>query len=127
MKLIQTDFKQQSLVMLPRTKNLINEIIESMLESKHGSPELRAEATTLQEFLSVSDFEDKPTVFRKYRFLSKCQDCAGSGQRKFYPADRNMDIEFRDCQTCQGSGQLYTEIIRKGYPLSDAYRQNFAK
>lgn len=127
MKLIQTDFQQQSLVMLPRTKYLILEAIECMLQSRYGSPELSSEAMALHDFLRVLDFEDKPTVFRKYRFLSKCQDCAGSGQRKFYPADRDMDIEFLACHTCQGSGQLYTEIIRKGYPPTDELRQKFAK
>ena len=127
MKLIQTDFQEHSLVMLPRTKNLIIEIIESMLNSKCGSVELREEANELWEFLAIYEIKDSPTLFQKSCSLSKCKDCSGSGQQKFFPADRNEDVQFSSCPRCQGSGQLYTEIIRKGYVPTEVHRRKFAK
>lgn len=127
MKLIQTDFKEQALVMLPRTKYLIVEAIESMLQSRYGSVDMRNEAMALQEFLKNTDNQDTPTLFQKSRSLSKCQDCVGSGQQKIYPEDRNEDVQFSPCPRCQGSGQLYTEIIRKGYIPTEVHRRKFAK
>jgi len=127
MKLIQTDFKEHSLVMVPRTKNLIIKIIESMLDSKCGSVELRDEANALWEFLAISEIQDSPTLFQKTCTLNKCLDCAGSGQQKTYPKDRNDDILFLSCPRCQGSGQLYMETIRKGYVPTEAHRRKFAK
>ncbi len=127
MKLIQTDFKEHSLVMLPRTKNLIIEVIESMLDAKCGSFELRNEAMVLLEFLCEFEVQDSPTLFQKTSTLSKCPDCAGSGQQKTYPKDRNDDILFLSCPRCQGSGQLYLETIRKGYVPTEVHRRKFAK
>jgi len=127
MKLIQTDFKEQALVLLPRTKYLILEAIESMLHSRYGSVDLRNEAMALQEFLKNTDNQDTPTLFQKSRSLSKCQDCAGSGQQKFIPDDLNEDVQFSPCLRCQGSGQLYTEIIHKGYIPTEVHRRKFAK
>jgi hypothetical protein len=127
MKLIQTDFQEQALVMLPRTKNLIIEIIESMLDSKCGNVELRNEANALWEFLAISEIQDSPTLFQKTCTLNKCLDCAGSGQQKIMPEDRNDDVQFLTCSRCQGSGQLYTEIIRKGYVPTEVHRRKFAK
>ena len=127
MKLIQTDFKQQALVMLPRTKYLIKEAIESMFQSRYGSVELRYEAKELLEFLEKSENQDSPTLFQKACSLSKCQDCAGSGQQKIYPQDRNDDVQFITCPRCQGSGQLYLENIRKGYVPTEVHRRKFAK
>ncbi|HAQ20861.1 MAG TPA: hypothetical protein DCR40_16760 [Prolixibacteraceae bacterium] len=127
MRLIQTDFQQQSLVLMPRTKYLILEAIESMLHARYGSVELRDEAITLSEFLGNSENQDNPTLFQKSCSLSKCPDCAGSGQQKNYPMDRNDDVQFLTCPTCQGSGQLYTEIIRKGYVPTEFHRRKFAK
>ena len=127
MKLIQTDFKEQALVLLPRTKYLILEAIESMLHSRYGSVDMRNEAMALQEFLKNTDNQDTPTLFQKSRSLSKCQDCAGSGQQKFIPDDLNEDVQFSSCLRCQGSGQLYTEIIRKGYIPTEVHRRKFAK
>jgi|APCry1669188910_1035180.scaffolds.fasta_scaffold22476_2 hypothetical protein len=127
MKLIQTDFQEQSLVLLPRTKYLIMEAIESMLQSRYGSFELRNEAMVLQQFLKAPDNVDNPTLFQKSRSLTKCQDCAGSGQQKILPEDRNDDVHFLICSRCQGSGQLYTEIIRKGYVPTEVHRRKFAK
>lgn len=127
MKLIQTDIQQQALVILPRTKYLIVEALESMLHSRFGSLELRNEAMALQKFLKDTENQDTPTLFQKSRSLCKCQDCDGSGQQKFFPENRNEDVQFLSCPTCQGTGQLYTEIIRKGYPTTEIHRRNFAK
>ena len=115
MKLIQTDFKEYALVMLPRTKHLIMEVIESILQSQTGSVELRYKAKELLVFLGEFENQDSPTLFQKSCSLSKCLDCAGSGKQKHLPEDRNDDILFLKCQTCRGEGQLYMEIIRKGY------------
>ena len=127
MKLIQTDFQQQSLVLLPRTKYLIMEAMESMLQSRYGSVELRNEAMELLAFLKKPENQDTPTLFQKSSCLSKCQDCAGSGEQKMLPEDRNEDVQFLACPRCQGSGQLYTEIIRKGYVPTEARRHKFVK
>ena len=127
MQLIQTDFQQQSLVMLPRTKYLILEAIESMLHSRYGSVELRNEAMALQQFLKTPENVDTPALFQKSRSLCKCLDCAGSGKQKFLPEDRNEDVQFLTCPTCEGSGQLYIEIIRKGYVPTEVHRRKFAK
>jgi len=127
MKIIQTDFKENALVILPRTKYLIMEAIESMLQSRYGSVELRNEAMALQQFLNTPENVDSPALFQKSRFLSKCPDCAGSGQQKHLPEDRNDDILFSSCPRCLGSGQLYTEIIRKGYVPTELHRRKFAK
>ncbi|MEI8115177.1 MAG: hypothetical protein WCI54_16220 [Bacteroidia bacterium] len=127
MKLIQTDFQEMSLVLLPRTKYLIIEAIESMLQSRYGSFELRNEAMALQQFLKAPENVDIPTLFQKSRSLSKCLDCAGSGQQKHLPEDRNDDVQFLICPRCQGSGQLYMEIIRKGYVPTETHRRKFAK
>lgn len=127
MKLIQTDFQEVSLVLLPRTKYLIIEAIESMLQSRYGSFELRNEAMALQQFLKAPENVDNPTLFQKSRSLCKCLDCAGSGQQKHLPEDRNDDVQFLTCHRCQGSGQLYLENIRKGYVPTEAHRRKFAK
>jgi len=127
MKLTQTDFHQQSLVLLPRTKYLIIEAVESMLHARYGSVELRNEAMALQEFLKNPENQDTPTLFQKSCSLSKCPDCAGSGQQKIYPEDRNEDVQFLSCPRCQGSGQLYIEITRKGYVPTEVHRRKFAK
>lgn len=127
MKLIQTDFQEQALVLLPRTKYLIMEAIESMLNSRYGSVELRNEAMELLEFLGNSDNQDSPNLFQKSHSLNKCQDCSGSGQQKILPEDSNDDVQFLTCSRCLGSGQLYTEIIRKGYVPTDVHRRKFAK
>lgn len=127
MKLIQTDIQEQALVILPRTKYLIQEALESMLYSRYGSLELRNEAMAILEFLKNPDNQDTPALFQKSRCLSKCLDCAGSGQQKFLPEDRNEDVQFSACPRCQGSGQLYTEIIRKGYVLTEFHRRKFVK
>ncbi len=127
MKLIQTDFQEQSLVLLPRTKYLILEAIESMLQSRHGSVELRNEAMALERFLKNSENQDTPTLFQKSHSLSKCQDCAGSGQQKILSEDRNDDVLFLTCSRCQGSGQLYMETIRKGYVPTEVHRRKFVK
>ena len=127
MQLIQTDFQQQSLVLLPRTKYLIMEAIESMLHSRYGSIELRNEAMALLKFLKTPENHDTPALFQKSRSLSKCQDCAGSGQEKILPDNRNDDVLFITCPRCEGSGQLYTEIIRKGYVPTEVHRRKFVK
>ena len=127
MKLIQTDFQEVSLVLLPRTKYLIIEAIESMLQSRYGSFELRNEAMALQQFLKAPENVDNPTLFQKSRSLSKCTNCAGSGQQKHLPEDRNDDAQFLTCPRCQVSGQLYLETIRKGYVPTEVHRRKFAK
>jgi hypothetical protein len=127
MKLIQTDFQEQAMVLLPRTKYLIMEAIEGMLHARYGNVELRNEAMAMQEFLKNPQNIDTPTLFQKSRFLSKCLDCAGSGQQKFLPEDLNEDVKFSSCPRCQGSGQLYTEIIRKGYVPTEFHRRKFVK
>ena len=83
MKLTKTDFNEQSLVVLPRTKYLIREAIESMLISRYGSVELRDEALVLKRFLETPDLEDCPTLFQKTRTLCKCLDCSENHRRKF--------------------------------------------
>jgi hypothetical protein len=127
MKLIQTDFQQQALVLLPRTKYLVMEAIEGMLHNQYGCVELRYEATELLKFLKDTQNQDSPTLFQLSRSLNKCQDCAGSGQQKIMPEDRNDDIQFLTCPRCKGSGQLYTELIRRGYAPTEAHRRKFAK
>ncbi len=127
MKLTKTDFNEQSLVVLPRTKYLIREAIGGMLSSRHGSVELREEALTLMRFLETPDTEDCPTLFRKSRSLCKCLDCAGSGQEKHIPKDHNEDVFYTPCNTCQGEGQLYLEVTHKGYVPTEAHRKKFAK
>ena len=127
MKLIQNDFNEQALVMLPRTKYLILEAIENMLHSRYGSVEMRNEAMAMQEFLKNTDNQDVPAMFQKSRSLSKCQDCAGSGQQKIIPDDLKEDVQFSPCLICQGSGQLYIEVIRKGYVPTEVHRRKFAR
>ena len=102
MKLTKTDFNEQSLVVLPRTKYLIREAIESMLISRYGSVELRDEALVLKRFLETPDTEDCPTLFQKTRTLCKCLDCSGSGTEKHIPEDHNEDVFYTSCPTCQG-------------------------
>lgn len=127
MKLTKTDFNEQSLVVLPRTKYLIREAIEGMLSSRHGSVQLRDEAMALKQFLESPETEDCPTLFRKSRSLCKCLDCAGSGQEKHIPEDLDKDVYYTPCTTCQGEGQLYLEVTQKGYIPTEVHRRKFAK
>ncbi len=127
MKLIKTDFNEQSLVVLLRTKYLIREAIGGMLSARHGSVEMRDEALALLRFLETPDTEDCPTLFQKSRSLCKCMVCSGSGQEKHIPEDLDQDVFYTPCLTCLGEGQLYLEVTRKGYVPTEVTRRKFAK
>lgn len=128
MKLTQTDHKEQSLVLLPRTKYLIREGMEAITNDSRLSVELRDDALQLQRKLEDPANEDKPAIFLKsHGNMTKCTECQGTGTEKVYSANLNEDPEYIPCEVCKGEGQLYMEVIRKYYVPTDYHRKKLAQ
>ena len=72
--------------------------------------------------------EDRPALFQKTQGkMMNCPDCLGTGNQRNMPEDRNAEVEFEPCGTSEGAGQLYYEVIRKGYVPSDYHRRKLTK
>ncbi len=128
MKLTKTDHNEQSLRMDRETTYLIREAFGAMLDHQVGSVEMRDRALEIKRMLEDPDREDRPALFQKtHGILMNCPDCAGTRLEKHVPYDRNEDPEYNDCETCKGTGQLYLEIIRKGYVPTDYHRRKLTK
>lgn len=127
-KLTKTDHHEQALVVDQHTIFLIREAFGAMLDHQVGSVEMRDEALQIKRFLESPLNIDNPPLFQKsHGILMNCPDCAGSRLEKHMPEDRNEEPEFNDCETCKGTGQLYLEVIRKGYVPTDYHRRKLAK
>lgn len=128
MKLTKTDHHEQALVIDQRTKFLIREAMGAMLDHQVGSVEMRDEALKFKRFLETPDIEDKPAMFSKsHGFMMNCTECIGTGTQKLYSMDRNEEPTYIRCETCKGEGQLYLEVIRKGYVPTEYHRRKLAK
>lgn len=128
MRLTKTDHHEQSLRMDKETKFLVREAFTAMLDHQVGSIEMRDRALQIKRMLEDPDKEDKPVLFQKsHGSLMNCPDCSGARLAKHQPEDRNEEPEFNDCETCRGTGQLYLEVIRKGYVPTDYHRRKLAK
>lgn len=127
-KLTKTDHYEQSLRMDKETSFLVREAFNALLENNRYPVEMRDRALALKRMLEDPDREDKPAIFQKAPgIIINCPDCAGTRTKKTYPEDRNEDIEFEQCPTCKGEGQLYQEVIRKMYVPQEFHRRKLAK
>lgn len=128
MKLTKTDHNEQSLRMDRETIYLVREAFGAMLYHQVGSIEMRDRALQIKRMLEDPDREDNPALFQKsHGSMMKCPDCLGTGNQRNIPEDRNEEIEFIPCDTCKGEGQLYYEVIRKGYVPTAYHRKKLAK
>ncbi|HET6558099.1 MAG TPA: hypothetical protein VFG54_12340 [Prolixibacteraceae bacterium] len=127
-KLTQTDHDQQSLVLFPRTKCLLREGMEAILDNPRLDVVLRDDALQLKRYLEDAGNEDKPAKFWKSQgALTSCSQCQGTGSEKTYPTDREDEPEFITCHICKGEGQLYYEVTRKYYVPTEYHRRKLTK
>jgi len=128
MKLTKTDHDEQSLRMDRETIFLVREAFGAMLDHQVGSIEMRDRALQIKRMLEDPDKEDKPAIFQKtHGTMMNCPDCAGTRSQKIIPEDRNAEVEFVPCQTCNGEGQLFHVVIRKSYVPTEYHRKKLAK
>lgn len=128
MKLTKTDFNQQSLVLFPRTKCIIREGMEAILNDSRLPSELRDDALLLKSHIENPDSEDRPAMFTKtHGSMMNCPECVGTGKYKELPENNNDEIDYKPCKTCKGEGQLYYEIIRKYYVPTEYHRKKVTK
>ena len=127
MKLIQTDHREQALVLDDTAKLIISEAINFFYSYKIGAVELRQKALCFLTNLSSVQFKDQPAIFHKTRKLILCDNCDGSGLEKENPEDRGKEPDFFPCQICGGHGRIYTETIVKVYMPSPEQLRKFAK
>ena len=128
MKITKTDHHEQSLVLFPHIICLIREGMEAITNDNRLSSILRDDALELKRFIESPDTDDKPAIFqRSHGNMIKCPDCGGTRTQKIMPDDRDAEVEFVPCKTCEGDGQLYSEVIRKMYVPTDQHRRKLAR
>lgn len=125
--LIQTDHAQQSLVLDQHTMLLIQTGMNSLLKTQNTPENVKQDARELSSFLLDPENHDLPALFTRFREIDKCPACLGAGKLKIYPDDRNDEIRFEKCDTCQGEGQLYFIILKKGYAPTEQIRRKMAR
>jgi len=128
MKLTKTDHYEQALVIDKQTNMIIREAFGAMLDNQVGTIEMRDRAMQLKQMLEDPNNEDKPVLFQKsHGNMMNCTECMGTGTEKHYSENRSEDPEYTKCPVCKGEGQLYIEVIRKGYIPTDYHRRKLAK
>jgi hypothetical protein len=127
-KLKKTDHGEQSLPLDSETNYLIREALDVYMNETRFPVTMRDKALQLKKNLEDPEREDNPTVFmRSHGIIINCPDCLGAGKRRIEPEDKNQEVQFKKCKTCQGAGQLYQEVIRKMYVPTEYHRRKLAK
>lgn len=129
MKLTKTDHHEQALVADQNEFDVIKKAMSLMLSAEGISPQKLFIAKNIFDFLESKNKEDQPALFlRSHGNIINCPDCGGSRFEKHCnDDDRNIEPEYLNCNTCKGEGQLYLEIIRKGYVPTYYHRKKLAK
>lgn len=128
MKLTKTDHNEQSLPIDSETSRVIREACFAMIQHRAGSIEMRDKAKELRTLLTDPDRNDTPAIFqRSHGQIVLCPDCVGTKFQRIDADDRNGEVEFLQCPTCKGEGQLFQEVIRKMYVPTEYHRKKLAK
>jgi len=123
----KTDHYEQSLVLFPRVKFLVREGMDAICNDVRLPVELLSDALELKRFIEALANEDKPKLFQKIKSICKCEACNGAGVYKHVPEDSKLEVEWPKCEVCDGEGQLYVEITKRGIPATEYYRKKMAK